>query len=312
MKNDFLKLHISVLLAGFTGIFGKLIDFNEGVLVWYRLLISFFLLLAMLLFVNKVPKVNKKDFFKISGVGVLLALHFLFFYGSIKYANVSIGVVCYSLVGFFTAIFEPILTKRKFNAKEIFYSLIAVAGISLIFNFDTSFRFGIILGVIASALAALYTIANKTASEGKPAMTLLFYQFLGAGLFVSAILPAYLHFNPVNSLLPTLTDWGYLFILAFFCTIGQYILHIQALRTLSAFTVSLSGNLEPLYGILVAICFLGEAQQLSLPFYAGMFFIIFSVFIQSISSRRLPAVSKERKRPAYRAKEDSRAYCEVV
>ena len=286
MKNDFVKLHISILLAGFTGIFGKLILMNEGLLVWYRLLISFALFYLILFFSKKIPHVSKSDFGKICGVGVLLALHFLFFYGSIKYSNVSIGVVCYSLVGFFTAIFEPLIVKRKFCMREIAFSLIAVAGILLIFNFDTSFRFGIILGVIASAMAALYTITNKIVEKGKSSQTMLYYELMGATLFTTALMPLYLHFNPVTTILPTMSDWGFLFILAFFCTIGQYILHIEVLKTISAFTVSLSGNMEPLYGILIAICFLGEAQQLTIPFYIGMTFITLSVLMQSLSARK--------------------------
>ncbi|MDR1326852.1 MAG: EamA family transporter [Heliobacteriaceae bacterium] len=280
LNNNFLKLHLSVVLAGFTGIFGKLIDLNEGLLVWYRLLLSFLILLVIMLFAGKLPR--DKDFRKIMGIGVLLALHFLFFYGSIKYANVSVGVVCYSLVGFFTAIFEPVIAKRKFSMKELAYSLIAVAGILLIFNLDVSFRFGIILGVIASAVAAVFNIVNTTAGAGKSSKCMLFYEFLGGLLFTTAIMPLYLHFNPVQSVLPALADWGWLFILAFFCTIGQYILHIQALKALSAFTVSLSGNLEPLYGIIAAVLFVGEAQQLTMPFYIGMTFIILSVFLQSL------------------------------
>lgn len=283
MNNSFLKLHVSVVLAGFTGIFGKLIDLNEGLLVWYRLALSFLILLAILLFAGKLPR--DKDAFKIMGIGVLLALHFLFFYGSIKYANVSVGVVCYSLVGFFTAIFEPVMVKRKFNMKEIAFSLLAVAGILLIFNLDVSFRFGIILGVIASAIAAVFNIVNTTVGEGKSSKCMLFYEFLGAIVFMTALMPVYLHFNPVQSILPTLADWGWLLILALFCTIGQYILHIQALKALSAFTVSLTGNLEPLYGIIAAVLFAGEAQQLNVPFYIGIALITTSVLLQSISLR---------------------------
>ncbi len=299
MKSDFLKLHISIVLAGFTGIFGKLINLNEGLLVWYRVLISFLILLAILPAAGGLPKVNKESFFKVTGTGMLLALHFLFFYGSITYSNVSVGVVCYSLVGFFTAIFEPLMTGKVFNKKELVYSLIAVAGILLIFNLDVNYRFGIILGVIASAFAALFTIANKMVGEGKPSRTLLFYEFLGATAFMSAILPLYLHFNPVQTIMPSAMDFGYLLILAFFCTVGQYILHIQALKTISAFTVSLSGNLEPLYGIAIAICFLGEAQQLGWPFYAGMALIISSVILQSIDRPSVEPVSEKREYPAY-------------
>lgn len=282
MKKDFLKLHISVLLAGFTGIFGKLITLNEGLLVWYRLLLSFVMFYLILLFAKKIPHESFKDSLKISGLGMLLGLHFLFFFASIKYSNISVGVVCYSLVGFFTAIFEPIIYKRSLSFVELLFSLIAVAGIGLIFNIDTHFQTGIILGIISAAIFAIYTIYNKIVEVGKSSKSMLFYELFGGTLFVSLILPLYLHFNSVKLVMPSATDFSYLLILAFFCTIGLYILHIQVLKTISAFTVSLSGNLEPVYGILLAILLFGEGKELTLTFYIGMSLIILSVFLQSV------------------------------
>lgn len=286
MNRDFVKLHISVLLAGFTGIFGKLISLNEALLVWYRLLFSFVLFYIILWVVKKLPKEKFSDILKISAVGVLLGMHFLFFFGSIKYSNVSIGVVCYSLVGFFTAIFEPIIYKRKISVRELMFSLIAVFGIGLIFNIDPSFRTGIVLGVISSALFALYTIYNKIVEVGKSSKSMLLYELLGGTAFVTIILPVYLHMNAASLALPNASDLVYLLILVIFCTIGLYILHIQVLKTISAFTVSLSGNLEPLYGILLAILFFGEAKELSLNFYIGMAMIILSVLLQTRSAMK--------------------------
>lgn len=286
MKKDFLKLHISVLLAGFTGIFGKLITLNEGLLVWYRLLLSFVMFYLILFFARKIPHETSKDALKISGLGTLLGLHFLFFFASIKYSNVSVGVVCYSLVGFFTAVFEPIIYKRSLSIVELLFSLIAVAGIGLIFNIDTHFQTGIILGIISAAIFAIYTIYNKIIEVGKTSRSMLFYELLGGTVFVSLVLPLYMHFNSVKLVFPSLPDLSYLLILAFFCTIGLYILHIQVLKTISAFTVSLSGNLEPVYGILLAVLLFGEAKELTLTFYLGMFLIILSVFLQSLAALR--------------------------
>lgn len=284
LKNDYIKLHISIILAGFTGVFGKLITLNEGLLVFYRLWFAFLMLWVILFFAKKLPRENFKNALKIIGIGTLLGLHFLLFFGSIKYANVSVGVVCYSLVGFFTVIFEPLIEKTKFSFKELSYSLIAVAGISLIFNFDTGSRFGIILGILSSAVFALYTIYNKVVD--RPSKSMLFYELLGGALFMSIIMPVYLYFNSVQTMLPTISDLGYLLILAFFCTIGLYILHIQVLKTIPPFTVSLSGNLEPVYGIGIAILLFGEAKDLNLSFYIGLILIVMSVFLQTLSTKR--------------------------
>ena len=283
-KVDYLKLHISVLLAGFTGLFAKLISLNEVIIVWYRMTFAFMLFALMLGFMKKKP--IDKEFLKISSLGALLAIHLMFFFGSIKYSNVSIGVVCYSLVGFFTVIFEPLICKIKFSFIELCYSLIAVLGILLIFNFDTSFRFGIILGIISAALFALYTIFNKIIEVGKSSRCMLFYELLGGTIFMSAFVPIYAKFAHITAFLPNGIEWLWIIILAFFCTVILYLLHIAVLKTLSAFTVSLTGNLEPIYGILFAIVFLGEAHELTLSFYIGMVLILLSVFLQSFSKKK--------------------------
>ncbi len=286
-KIDYLKLHISVLLSGFTGIFAKLITLNEVVIVWYRMFFALLLFSVMLLFMHKKPK--DADALKICGLGVLLAIHLMFFFGSIKYSNVSIGVVCYSLVGFFTVLFEPLICKTKFSFVELFYSLIAVFGIWLIFNFDASFRFGIILGIISAALFALYTLFNKVIEVGKSSRCMLFYELLGGTIFMSLFVPVYAHFVNIPAFLPIGIEWLWIFILAFFCTVLLYLFHIGALKTISAFTVSLTGNLEPIYGILFAIIFLGEAHDLTVSFYIGMTLIFLSVFLQSFSkNKKLP------------------------
>ena len=161
MKEAFIKLHISILLAGFTGLFGKLITLNEGLLVWYRMLFAAVMLFLILWGSGKLKRTSFREVLKIAGTGLLLGLHWVFFYGSIKAANVSIGVVCFSLVGFFTALLEPLIIGRRVSAKELLFSMVTVCGIVLIFQFDTRYRTGIIIGVISSALAALFTITNK-------------------------------------------------------------------------------------------------------------------------------------------------------
>ena len=280
-KLDYLKLHISVLLSGFTGLFAKLISLNEVVIVWYRMLFAFLIFAVMLIFMKKKPDENLKDALRFLGLGALLALHLMFFFGSIKYSNISVGVVCYSLVGFFTVFFEPFFKKTKFSFTELLYSLIAVVGIWLIFNFDTNFRFGIVLGVISASLFALYTVLNKIVETGKSARCMLFYELLGGTIFMSLFSPLFFIFNPVSQLLPEGIDWMWLLVLAFFCTVLLYLLYIDVLKKLSAFTVSLAGNLEPVYGILFAMIFFNEAHELSLSFYTGLTLILLSVFGQS-------------------------------
>ncbi len=276
---DYLKLHTSVLLSGFTGVFAKLIPLSETVIVWYRMFLAFVFFALILLFMRKKPQDG--DWLKISGLGALLAVHLIFFFASIKYANLAVGVVCYSLVGFFTVIFEPFICKVKFSLTELLYSLLAVLGIWLIFSFDSSFRLGIVLGIISAFLFALYTLFNNKIVHGKSSRAMLFYELLGGTVFMTIFMIFYLCFMRGTELIPKGIEWLWLIILAIFCTVLLYLLHIDVLKRLSPFTVSLAGNLEPVYGILFAIIFLGEARELTLSFYTGMALILLSVFLQS-------------------------------
>lgn len=280
-KSTFLKLHISILLAGFTGLFGKLISLNEGLLVFYRMLLAALLLFAILLISKKFRFVSFREFIKIAGTGCLLGLHWVFFYGSIKYANISVGVVCFSLVSFFTALLEPLIFRKRISWQELFFSFVAVAGILLIFQFDTRFRVGILLGIISSGLCALFTIINKKVAVRHESTTMLLYEMVGGFIMLFLLMPAYLHFFPVASVCPDIQDLLWLLVLAFFCTIGLYLLQIDVLKKISAFTVNLSYNLEPVYSIILAMVFFGEAKELTLAFYGGLALIILSVLLQT-------------------------------
>lgn len=281
MKEAFIKLHVSVLIAGATGIFGRLISLNEGLLVWYRMLfatVMFFLLLWML---GKLKRVSFRDVCKIGSVGMLLAIHWLFFYGSIKASNVSIGVVCLSLMSFFTALFEPLINRHRISLGEIACSLIGVLGIILIFHFDTRYRLGIGMGILSSALASLFTICNKKVSVGYTSSTMLMYEMGGGFLGLSCLLPLYLSFFPVVSILPSLTDFVYLLLFASVCTVLLYILQIQVLKKISAFTFNLTYNLEPIYSIIAAMFLFHEAKELNASFYVGLGLILLSVLLHS-------------------------------
>ena len=286
MKQAFIKLHLSILIAGFTGIFGKLISLNEGLLVWYRMLITSLVLCLILWAIKKIPVVPKREIFKIGGVGLLLSLHWIFFYGSIKASNVSVGVVCFSVVGFFTAVLEPMINKHRISVKELLFSLITLGGIILIFQFDTQYRMGIILGVVSSGLCALFTIMNKRVGASHSSMTMLFYEMIGGFVCMSLILPFYLYFIPAESFMPGIPDWVYLFLLSTVCTIGLYLLQIQALKHISAFTVNLSYNLEPIYSIILAIIIFGEAKELTVTFFIGLGIIMLSVLLQMLDVSR--------------------------
>jgi drug/metabolite transporter (DMT)-like permease len=145
------------------------------------------------------------------------------------------------------------------------------------------YRFGISLGIVSSALAALFTIVNKRVSANRSTSTVMQYEMLGGFLFVSLVLPFYLYFTPVQTIVPSIQDGFYLFLFAFFCTICLYILQIQSLKKISAFTFNLTYNLEPVYSILFAMLLLGEAKELNAEFYAGLSLIVISVIMQMLA-----------------------------
>lgn len=284
MKDAFIKLHISIFLAGFTGVLGKLISLHGSILVWYRLLITSVLFFIFMWLSKKLKNIPLKEVLRIAGVGFLLSLHWVFFYGSIKASNISIGVVCFSLAGFFTAVFDPLINRHKVSYKELFFSIITLVGIALIFHFDMRYRTGIILGVISSALAALFVIANKKVAAKHSSGTMILYEMIGGFVFLSLVLSIYFHYFPVESFVPTAMDIVYLLILSVFCTIIMYLFQIQALRKISAFTINLSYNLEPIYSIAIAVLFMGEAKELNFAFYLGLVLIILSVLLQTFST----------------------------
>jgi drug/metabolite transporter (DMT)-like permease len=291
MKKSYLVLHFAVLLAGFTGIFGKLISLNEGLLVWYRVFFSSIILLLVLKLFKVKASMTSKQKFDIAKIGLFITIHWVFFYASIKYANISIGVVCYCLTSFFTAVFSPMINRQKFNLTELLLSLLTLAGIALIFHFDSSYQLGIGLGVLSSAFAAIYTIYNERLVRKYDSRIINYYQMIGGTIALGISLPFYLHYFPAPSLLPSLKDTAYLLLLASFCTVGLYVLFAESLKRISAFTVNLSFNLEPMYAIILAFLFFKESKELNVSFYIGLLFVMTSVILQTMFSlKRSPEI----------------------
>jgi len=283
MKAALIKLHIAVFLWGFTGVLGKAIHLNEGLLVWYRLIITIFTLAVFFIFSNKNIKVPKQSIVHYAAIGVIIAFHWVCFYGSIKYANVSIALVCLSSAGVMTAFLEPIMTGKKIVINEVVLGLVAVAGIYLIFHFDVQYRTGIMLGVLATLFSVIFSILNKKAILKVEPKTLMFYQLIGGFVVLSLLLPAYLNYFPVKTILPSLSDLVWLIVLSLVCTILAMDLSLQALKKISAFTQNLTLNLEPVYGIILAFVVYQENKELGSSFYIG-FILIFSTVIYQMYS----------------------------
>lgn len=291
MKKAFLQLHLSIFLAGFTGILGLLIKLNEGLLVWYRLLITSITMWIFFTLTKKLKRIPLKDIWKLTGIGFVAALHWIAFYGSIKYANVSVALVCFSAVGFFTALLEPILLRTRLKWIDVFLGLVVIAGIYLIFHFDPKYKIGIILGVICALLMAFVIINIRQLVQRINTETLLTYQLSGGFITLTAVMPIYLYYFPTEKLLPTVEDFGWLIVLAWFCSVWAFNLSAIALKKLSAFTVNLSFNLEPVYGIILAFIFFDENKNLSKWFYIG-----FALIAAALAIHVLLILKEERKK----------------
>jgi drug/metabolite transporter (DMT)-like permease len=282
MKQALIKLHIAVFLAGFTGVLGVLITLNEGLIVWYRMLITVVSMFLLLIWRKNLQKIKKSKAIHLMLIGGLIAIHWVCFYGSIKYANVSIGLVCFASTGLFTALLEPLMTTKKFSWSELFLGIVSLLGIYLIFHFDARYRTGIIIGIASALFAALFSVFNKRNVAIVAPQTMMLYELSGGVLLLTILMPFYLLRFPTEHLIPSMSEWGWLLVLSWFCTLWGMNLMLQALQKVSAFTQNLSLNLEPVYGILLAFILFQEQKQLQISFYYGFALIAFSVVIQMI------------------------------
>lgn len=286
MRKTLLQLHVSVFLAGFTGILGVLIELNEGLLVWYRMAITVVTLLALLVLRKKWQHLPFTQVKKLLGIGMLIALHWVFFYGSIKMANVSIGLVCVAGAGLFTALLEPLFLKVKIKWPEVALGLLSLLGIFLIFKFDARYRLGIGLGIVSAILASIFSVLNKKEVDKQPAQMMMVYELTGGLFLLTLLMPFYLNYFNVAKVFPSLSDIGWLLILSWLCTVLAMDLILQALKKVSAFTQNLTLNLEPVYGILLAFIVYQENKQLGSSFYLGISCIVLSVVFQIARASR--------------------------
>ncbi len=301
MRRAFVKLHIAVLLAGLTGVLGKLISLNEGLLVWWRLLLAV-PLLWVLAFLRKpggrrrqsgadspaggTLRIDHRDIWRIIGIGGIAALHWVAFYGSIKYSNVSVGLLCFSAIGFFTALIEPLVLGHRIDVVELLLGLLVIVGIFFIFQVDPHYKTGIFIGLLSALLGSLFPVLNKRILQRVSAVNVTLYELSGGFLVLTVLLPFYLHFFPAPSLIPGWADLGWLLILSWLCTVLAFNLSMSALQRISAFTVNLSYNLEPVYGILLAFLIFREDKYLNAGFYIGFFLILLSIVLQMVRLRR--------------------------
>jgi drug/metabolite transporter (DMT)-like permease len=291
----FLQIHFCVLLWGFTAILGKLISLPALPLVWWRMLV----VVAALALVPQVWRglraMSRRLLLSYAGIGVLVALHWLTFYGAIKLSNASVGATCIALATVFTALVEPKLAHRRFSGRELALGIAVLPGVALVVGgVPSSMRIGIAVGTLSALLVALFGSLNKRLVEHADPLTVTALE-LGAGTIALTALAPVMPMLPILSdsgafagpllVLPGLHDALFLLALSLACTLLPFTLSLVALRHMSAFAAQLAVNLEPVYAIVLAMLLLGEQHELTTRFYAGVAIILAAVLLYPLISR---------------------------
>ncbi|OUS14985.1 EamA family transporter [Nonlabens dokdonensis] len=289
---NYLHLHFIVFIWGFTAVLGALISIDSIPLVWWRMSIAVVLIFIYMKW-KKIPfqlfgkgALSRKRILAFLLAGVVIALHWVTFFGAIKESNVSVTLAMLSMGSFFTALLEPIFTSKKFVWYELIFGVIIIGALYYIFQIETEYVTGMILGLISALLSAIFSIMNVKWAKENPPSLISFYELLSG----VALLSLFFLFLPVEFVMPSQLssmDWLLLGILASVCTAYAFIASVKVMKFLSAYTVMLTINLEPVYGIFLAYLILGDAEEMTPEFYIGAVVIVLVIITNGILKTRL-------------------------
>lgn len=285
LSRNFLLLHFIVLIFGFTGIVGKIITVESEPLVFWRMSIALLGIAIYMIVVRVSANISRRSVFALMLTGVITGAHWIAFFEAIKVANVSVTLACLSTAAFFTAIIEPFFFKRKVSGAELVMGLVIILGLVLIFSFETQYALGIALALLAAFLAASFTVLNGVFIRSRKPSQIALYEMLGGVLSISI----YLAFRgKINADLFAISnaDWLWLLFLGVVCTAFAFVASVKVMETIRPFTVSLSINMEPVYGIVLAWLIFGESEEMTWGFYSGAFIILATLFFNAYWQRR--------------------------
>ncbi|HVU81142.1 MAG TPA: DMT family transporter [Rhodanobacteraceae bacterium] len=286
------QLHFCVVLWGFTAILGKLITLSALQLVWWRMLIVTAALLLLPKVWHELCAMPPRRLAAYAGIGVVVALHWLTFYSAVKLANASVAATCMALAPVFLAVIEPLAVGRKFDPRELLIGVAVVPGVALVVGgVPADMRLGVAVGALSAALCATFGAFNKRMADRGGALTVTGIE-LGAGTVFLTLVTLFWHGEGTFAV-PNLHDGILLLVLAIVCTLLPFALALAVLRKLSAYTVQLATNLEPVYAIVLAVILLGEQHQLDAWFYAGVAVILGAVFVHPLVTRQPAAKPPE-------------------
>ncbi|MCR9253845.1 MAG: DMT family transporter [bacterium] len=284
---DYALLHFIVVIWGFTAILGRLIEIPSVEIVFFRTLVAALGLYVLLWLRKRSFKLGVSDTLKILGTGFLIAAHWILFFAAARVSTVSVCLAGMATCSLWTSILEPLATKRKVRPFEILLSLLAIAGIVVIFRVEFDHKLGLIMAIVSAAIAAVFTVINAKFTMRHNPYMITFYEMVGACIGTALFFPFYTTYftDGVLMLNPTSMDWFYLAILALACTVYAYSVSVELMKRLSAFVVNLTVNLEPVYGIILALLIFGDEEEMSGGFYMGTALILVSVLLYPVINR---------------------------
>lgn len=290
MPNDNLKsylhLHLIVFIWGFTAILGELITLDALPLVWFRMLLAVGFIVLFMAYKKTNFVVPRKTIFGFLLLGLVIALHWLTFFKAIKVSNVSVTLACLSTGAFFTSFLEPILYRRKVIWYEVLFGLIVVGGLYIIFNVEGDYYLGIILALTSAFLSALFSVINGKYAKMYDSTVISFYELTGGVLCFSVYLLLTNSFSKEFFILQP-SDWIYLLILSSICTAYAFIASVRVMKFISPYTVMLTINLEPVYGIILALLIFKDKEKMSSEFYFGAILILITVILNGVIKYKL-------------------------
>lgn len=279
---NYIHLHFLVIIAGFTAVLGELITLEAIPLVWFRMSIGAILMIIYIKFKNTPLRVPFKVLVKLAIAGVIIALHWITFFAAIKVSNISITLAMFSTGAFFASLIEPLFFKRKIIAYEILFGLIVIVGVVLITQTELNYILGIFLGISSALFSTLFAVLNGKFVQNYPPSIISFYEFVSGVIFMSIFLALDGDGFNVAYFQLSFSDWVYLFILASVCTAYAFISSVHIMKYISPYTVVLTYNLEPIYGIVLALLIFPESETMRPQFYVGACLIICTILFNAI------------------------------
>jgi len=284
----YVQLHFVVLIWGFTAILGLLISIPSVEIVLYRTLIAS-LALLLLLYVSKKPiAVDRRTATKLLLTGGLIGAHWILFFGAARVSTASVCLAGMATSSLWTSFIEPFFYRKKIRFYEVALGVLAIIGLYIIFRFEFNHALGLFMAIASAFLASLFTVINSKFTKQHYHYTITFYEMAGAFLFTLLFIPFYASYISEGGIvywLPKSMDWMYLMILAVVCTVYAYSASVELMRNVSAFAVNLTTNMEPVYGIVMALMFFGDKEEMTEGFYVGTLIILVSVLAYPLIKR---------------------------